>query len=57
MQVFKLGGTGSIVGELVKRSHHVVGLSHSENSDEKLMATGAQPMRGDLLSRPRWTAQ
>ena len=58
MQVFILGGTGSIgtaiVVELVKRSHHVVGLSRSENADEKLIAMGAKPMRGDLLAPVDW---
>ena len=58
MQVFILGGTGSIgtaiVAELVKRSHKALGLSRSENSDQKLQSLGATPLRGDLAEPVVW---
>lgn len=58
MQVFVLGGTGSIgrsvVAELVRRKHRVVGLSRSETSDNTLAAIGAKPFRGDLLQPAQW---
>lgn len=58
MKVFVLGGTGSIgsavVQELAKRSHRIVVLSRSKNSDDKLIALGARPHRGDLRAPADW---
>ncbi|MEM1370968.1 MAG: NAD-dependent epimerase/dehydratase family protein [Pseudomonadota bacterium] len=58
MEVFVLGGTGSIgravVVELVKRSHQVIALSRSEQSDQKLRLLGATPVRGDLTVPADW---
>ena len=58
MKVFFLGGTGSIgtaiVGELLARSHDVVGLSRSAQSDDKLETFGIRPMRGDLTNPGNW---
>ena len=58
MQIFILGGTGSIgtgvVSELVKRSHQVLALSRSPESDDKLMALSAKPVRGDLSDPVGW---
>ncbi len=60
MQVFILGGTGSIGTELVRqlrsRSHEVVALSRSTRSDEKLRELGAVPFRGDLREPEAWVA-
>ena len=58
MKVFVLGGTGligsAIVAEITRRSHHVVALSRSENSDEKLTALGTESRRGDLAEPSHW---
>lgn len=58
MKVFILGGTGSIgraiLAELANRSHQVVALSRSESSDNKLIANGATPLRGDLTAPQGW---
>lgn len=61
MKVFVLGGTGSIgkglVRELISRSHHVIALSRSNESDHKLSAMGAQTLRGDLQEPELWIDQ
>jgi nucleoside-diphosphate-sugar epimerase len=52
MRVFITGGTGTIgeavIKELRRAGHQVTGLSRSEDSDAKLKALGATPLRGAL---------
>ena len=58
MRVFVLGGTGtigtSVVAEMLERNHQIVGLSRSEESDQKLVSAGVQPLRGDLSDPTHW---
>lgn len=52
MRVFVTGASGHIgspvVTELLGAGHEVVGLARSDNSAEKIKATGAEILRGDL---------
>jgi nucleoside-diphosphate-sugar epimerase len=58
MNVFVLGGTGSIgtelTKELVARAHSVAALSRSSKSDLKLQTLGAKPVRGDITMPEPW---
>ncbi|KOS05768.1 3-beta hydroxysteroid dehydrogenase [Flavobacterium akiainvivens] len=52
MKVFITGATGfigtAVVQELLANGHHVLGLSRSQESTNKLIAAGAEVHRGDL---------
>jgi nucleoside-diphosphate-sugar epimerase len=52
MRVFITGGTGfigsAVVNELIGAGHEIIGLSRSNESDEKLKSLGAQTLRGSL---------
>lgn len=56
MTVLVTGGTGvvgaAVVRRLVAEDRAVRGLSRSEESDAKLTALGAEPVRGDILDPP-----
>lgn len=61
MKVLILGGTGTIgtavTQELLRNGHQVIGLSRSEASDQKLIAMGARPLRGDLRYPGDWVRE
>jgi nucleoside-diphosphate-sugar epimerase len=52
MRVFVTGASGhiglAVVAELLSARHHVVGLARSASSADKIKATGAEVLRGDL---------
>ena len=58
MRIFVLGGTGSIgvplVRCLVRRGHHVTGLARSAASADRLRASGAEPVSGDITDPEGW---
>jgi len=58
MRIFVLGGTGSIgvplVRCLVRRGHHVMGLARSAPSADRLRASGAEPVSGDITNPEDW---
>ena len=63
MRVFLTGASGfigsSLVSELIKAGHHVVGLSRSDAGAEVLTRAGAEVFRGDVndLERLRTAAE
>jgi nucleoside-diphosphate-sugar epimerase len=61
LRILVLGGTGSIgsavVRELIARGHAVLGLARSEASATKLVAFGATPLPGDIVSPEAWTGR
>ncbi|MDE1468473.1 NAD-dependent epimerase/dehydratase family protein [Aurantiacibacter sp. D1-12] len=58
MEVFVLGGTGSIgtaiARELHLRGHQATGLSRSLAADKKLLSCGVKPVRGRLENPKQW---
>ena len=60
MKVLVLGGTGSIgaavVDALIGRKHEVVGLARSPRAAERLAASGARPLPGDIREPFQWIA-
>lgn len=61
MRIFLLGGTGFIgrhvLLRLLEAGHEVIGLARSEASADRLTATGATPLLGDLRKPTQWVAK